>query len=425
MNTQKIVGIIAEFNPFHNGHEYLIKQARERFGDDTGIVIVMSGNFVQRGTPALLSKEIRTECALLGGADLVIELPIPAACGSAEYFAGSAITLLSSMGCVSDILFGSESGDLEALCSIARFLATEDPAYQAALKEGLKNGLSFPKARMQAIGSACGDPSIDPSLLMLPNNILAIEYLKAMIRLQAPFEAHTIQRCGQGYHADAASFSGEGDLFLSAEQIRLAIAEHLPAYRYAQAMPAYAATRLDAEVAHGRILSMEDLSDALLSRLQFCSKEELLAYQDMTEDLAIKILNKRFSASLLPDLIGQLKSRDLTYTRISRMLLHVLLEITKEEVKQGSFLSYLKVLGFRKSQARILTAIKECSTLPLITQYHEVQSLPATIRDAYEKDAARDGLCALLRAAKESRMQDTEVSIRPQHPYTTQLIILS
>jgi len=107
------------------------------------------------------------------------------------------------------------------------------------------------------------------------------------------------------------------------------------------------------------------------------------------------------------------------------MLLHVLLEITKEEVKQGSFLSYLKVLGFRKSQARILTAIKECSTLPLITQYHEVQSLPEHAREAYEKDAARDGMYALLRAAKESRAKQCEGSIRPQHPYTTQLIILS
>ena len=187
----KTVGIIAEFNPLHNGHKYLLDEAKRLSGADFCIV-VMSGNFVQRGSPALLDKYTRTQMALLNGVDLVIELPVIYATASAEYFARGAVRLLDKLGVVDIITFGSECGNIELLKKAATELTEETPDFKKNLQDNLKKGLSFPKARSQAIGKQ-GDGSE-------PNNILGIEYIKALNYWDSSITPTTIERKGSGYH---------------------------------------------------------------------------------------------------------------------------------------------------------------------------------------------------------------------------------
>ena len=211
----KIAGIIAEYNPFHTGHAYHIQKTRELTGADY-IVVVMSGDFVQRGAPALYSKHLRTRMALLGGADLVFELPATHACESAEFFAQSAVGLLDGLGCVDVLSFGSESGDIEPFLKLGAFLATETPEYQNLLKEYLKKGESFPKARSLALQELLSDTDTDTgTFLQTPNNILGVEYCKALCRRNSPIRPFTVKREGNAYHEESLK-----EQFPSASAIR-------------------------------------------------------------------------------------------------------------------------------------------------------------------------------------------------------------
>lgn len=194
----KVVGLIAEYNPFHNGHSYHIEMAKKLTGADY-VVVVMSGDFVQRGTPAMIQKHARAKMALLGGADLVLELPVSYATATAEVFAYGGVKILDSFGVVDHICFGSECGNADLLMEIARILADEPEWYSATLKEHLKNGMSYPAARAAAL------PDYQ-EILSEPNNILGIEYCKALLKLNSNITPVTITRQGAGYH-DALSDS--------------------------------------------------------------------------------------------------------------------------------------------------------------------------------------------------------------------------
>ena len=192
----KVLGIIAEYNPFHNGHQYHIEEAK-RQADADAVVVVLSGNFTQRGEPALLEKHTRAHAALFGGADLVLELPSLFSAASAEYFAWGGISALHATGVVSSISFGMEGNSITPLMEVAQILSSEPPLFQEALKNALATGCSYPKARALALAEVTGCAE---ELLQQPNNILAIEYLKANIRLGSPFSILPIQRQGAGYH---------------------------------------------------------------------------------------------------------------------------------------------------------------------------------------------------------------------------------
>ena len=209
----RIVGIIAEYNPFHQGHAYQIKKVRELTQADF-ILVSMSGNFVQRGAPAMFDKYTRAHAALLSGADLVLELPVSIATGSAEAFARGGVRLLHDTGIVTDLCFGSECGDLSSLERLAAFLAEEPTDYKLHLQDGLKQGLSFPAAREQAVRFS--DPSLPAELLGMPNNLLGLEYLKALHLYGSSIRPFTIQREGSGYH-DTDVSSGQ---YSSASSIR-------------------------------------------------------------------------------------------------------------------------------------------------------------------------------------------------------------
>ncbi len=192
----KITGVIAEYNPFHNGHKYHIEQARMLSGADY-VIAVISGDFTQRGTPAVIDKYTRTRMALLNGADLVLELPAVYAAGSAEFFSMGAVTLLDKLGAVDFLCFGSECGNLKTLSRLSAILLEEPEEYRAALRLEQKKGLSFPKARSLALQHCC---PFDADITSSPNNILGMEYIKALLKRNSPIIPLTIQRRGNDYH---------------------------------------------------------------------------------------------------------------------------------------------------------------------------------------------------------------------------------
>ena len=212
----KTVGIIAEYNPFHTGHKYQLDQIRQKLHADY-IVIAMSGDFVQRGTPALFSKHVRTRMALSCGADLVVELPVSVSTASAEGFAKGAVHLLSGLGVTDVLCFGSESTDTQLLMELARILLREPEPYRQLLTKNLKDGLSFPAARSNALTLYTHNPQL-ATLLSKPNTILGIEYCKAILSLKSSIHPYALQREGSGYHDTDLS-----DTFPSASGIRTRI----------------------------------------------------------------------------------------------------------------------------------------------------------------------------------------------------------
>lgn len=374
----KVNGIVAEYNPFHNGHAYQLEESRRLTGADY-TVVVMSGNFVQRGAPAMAEKRTRAEIALRCGADLALELPILYAASSSEYFAAGAVALLDRLGVVTHLCFGSECGDIGQLRQVAALLAKEPEEYRLALRDFLKKGLSYPDARAKALSgqapffAGCGE------LLAAPNNILGIDYLKTLFRRKSPILPVTVKRMGAGYHE---TLSQAADIhMLSASAIRQALLEGQPLDRLRPSMPQAAGQLLDAYLAAHRPLVSDAFSDALYYKLLLEQEQGYERYLDISPDLSNRIQNRLNGFTGFGAFCDLLKTKALTHTRISRGLLHILLDIRKEDMLLGKSLDdapYARVLGFRKSAIPLLGAIKAHASVPLITRPAAAQkNLPA------------------------------------------------
>ena len=279
----KIVGLIAEYNPFHNGHQYHIEKARKITGADA-VIVVMSGDFVQRGTPAIMPKHLRTEAALKGGASVVIELPVCYATGSAEYFAYGAVSILEKLGCVDAICFGSECGSIEVLQDLAKIIHNEPKQYKESLNLYLRQGDSFPLARQKAMKDFLKS-NVANSILGEPNNILGIEYLKALYRLDSNIKPYTIQRVGSHYHDDYLQ-----NTFSSASAIRKAM--KLDKLDLKKQIPESCALLLEEAYGHRYPIYTNDFSLLLKYKLLNENKESLIEYADVSEELANRILNR-------------------------------------------------------------------------------------------------------------------------------------
>lgn len=367
----KTAGIIAEYNPFHNGHQYQLDQLRARTGADY-IVVAMSGDFVQRGEPALYDKYTRTRMALTAGADLVLELPAAFATSSAEDFAACGVALLDQLGVVDLLCFGSECGETAPLGTIARLLAEEPAEFTELLKERLRLGDSFPSAREWAVqewlnqaipgphASADGN-AVTAALLSSPNNILGIEYMKALLRRNSRIQPYTIARSGQGYNEAEPVPGGH---FASATAIRKAVHEGNTAYAESQ-MPL---------ACHNAVpVFPDDLSVLLNYRLLELAQagRELSVFSDVSPALADRMQNQLLQFSSYTERIMQLKTRQYTYTRISRALLHIVLGITASQIAQyrrNDYAPYARILGFRRDAAPLLAQMKKNSSIPLITK---------------------------------------------------------
>lgn len=360
----KTVGIVAEYNPLHNGHGYQLARARELTGADY-VIVILSGDFTQRGIPALLDKYTRTEMALCAGADLVLELPVCFATGSAEFFASGAVSLLDGLG-VDYLCFGSESGDLETLDYVSRLLAAEPPDYKCALAAHLKDGMSFPAARklalekhLEAIGQNDAAAHIKSGFLESANNILGVEYLKAMHLLGSSMQAVTLRREGAGYQDDILP-SGS---FCSALAVRKWLLSGKDISALKPFLPESSLELLGKAALQNSLLSEDDFSSLLFYRLLSLNREGYTAFADVSMALSDKIAGTLFSFQSWSRFCDILKSRDLTYTRISRCLLHILLDIRI----QPKTAPYARILGFREESKPLFGLLKN-GTIPLIAK---------------------------------------------------------
>lgn len=393
-----ITGIIAEYNPFHNGHAYQIEQARLLTGCDF-LVVVMSGDYVQRGAPAVFDKYTRARMALACGADLVLELPVACSCASAEFFASGAVSLLDGLGCVDFLCFGSESGNLQSLMEPARILAKESPVFQEALRRGLSLGLSFPAARKEAFRACASNPDI----LDLPNNILGIEYLKALLQRESSIKPVTIKREGQGYHdtlLDSGFASASGiRRFLKQEEAPLSA---LPALK--ESLPDPVMEVLKDTLAHTLPVWEEDFSMLLRYELLRQSASDLTRYADISPDLGRRLKNCADKFSSFSEFVALVKTKDVTYTRITRALFHILLNLTGEDTRNSVAMPYARILGFRKDHSRILGLLKENSRIPIIPKAADYKTyLTPDLQPLFEKDLFAANLYETIAAAKQKR----------------------
>ena len=359
----RIAAIIAEYNPFHNGHLLQINTVRETIGADY-IIVIMSGDFVQRGAPAIIDKYARCRVALTCGADAVFELPAYFALGSAEYFAQGAVALLNRLGVVDVLHFGSECGDIGLLCECAKKITEETDEYKRLLNLHLKEGKSFPFARSEAI-KALSDVS---DVFSSPNNILALEYIKALQQSKSTITPLTLQRNGAGFHSDTLPKDG----MASANAIRKSLLDksgktlsHLTEYVPDASLEA---------LRQNTLLFQNDFSQILLYRLlQNISPHKKFAHvYDVSPELSNTISANTMRFVSFEAFAQLCKSRNLTYTRICRSLMHILLDMTQENadlLKADGYCSYARLLGFRtkNGKSELLHHIKKHTSVPIIT----------------------------------------------------------
>ncbi len=365
----KTAGIIAEYNPFHNGHEYHIKRTKEETGADY-IVVAMSGNFVQRGAPAMMDKYVRTKCALSAGADLVLQIPPMYSLSSAEFFAEGAVSMLRNTGIVQYLSFGSEAGNLDDLKKIADILANEPPEFKKALQKHLKTGLAFPGARTRALIDCCTEIANITDFTSSPNNILAIEYLKSLIRSDSHIKPVTIKRMGSGYN-DPYSPGQSG---LSAKAIRDAVSYGGNIEGLADYMTEDSYDRMIDAIGKKLIVDENDFSEMLIYKLISEREQGYTKYLDVSEDLSDRIINNLDKYTGFADFCNLLKTKDKTYTRISRALFHILLGIkedTVHEIEYTGTCRYIRILGFKKSAEPLVSEMKTSASVPIITGYND------------------------------------------------------
>ena len=382
----KVVGIIAEYNPFHNGHKYQIEQIKERTQADY-VIVAMSGNFLQRGVPALCDKYARAQMALSCGADLVLEIPVVWSTASAEYFAKAGVTLLKNTGVVTHLGFGAETDDLTGLQKIASILKNEPTYYKDELTAALAEGNSFPVARKKAImntlfviGREMSTEDLS-AFLDSPNNILAIEYLKALPDFIEPV---LIKRQGAGYHDTEIDTPLASATAIRRALFRKDVKNPIEAGNLerllSSAMPKEAYEVLESVVKENALLDTEDLSEILGYRLLMEKNIGFSHYADCSNDFSNKITNQLKNYTGIEDFVQLLKSKDITYTRICRNLLHILLDIKTmdyADAKEAGIVPYLRMLGFKKSSSELLGAIKEKGHVPLISKVADAASILA------------------------------------------------
>lgn len=363
----KIGAVIAEYNPFHNGHRYQLESFRQKHHLDY-IIVIMSGNFTQRGEPACMDKHLRARTALLCGADLVLELPAYYAVGSAPVFAGGAVAHLNRLNCIDYLCFGCETdGDtkkhLGYLKQAADILINEPEVFKKHLGESLKKGLSYPAAREHALKTV-----IDlPPVLTLPNNILALEYICALKTTASSIKPDIICRKGEGYHSPVQ----EGD-FLSASALRSIMNknENLHYINNLNGIPDETRNILK-DFYNQRLPMTSDDFSGLFAAAMLNRSDALTDYCDVTPDIANRMVRCFQEYKSLDSYLLQLKNKAYTYSRLSRCAAHILLDIRTSvlaQAKDDGYAYYARILGFRRDSQPLLTCLKQTSSIPLITK---------------------------------------------------------
>lgn len=384
-----ISGFIAEYNPFHNGHYYHLYTSKEITQSEYTIAI-MGGHFLQRGEPAIFNKWIRTKMALEAGIDIVIELPTIYSCQSAEVFSYGAVQLLEKLGIINYLVFGCETKNIKGLEIISNTIANEPASYKNLLKKELTKGLSFPSARALALkqyyteNNTCNFPNNIELILQQPNNILAIEYMKWLNRFESKIIPKTILRIGSNYHEKKIHTN-----FSSATAIRNQIlSENNDLDCIKKLMPSSSLYNIKEALNENFVPGqLENLSKSMLSSLLRSNTRDLKKIFDISEGLENRIY-KNLDTNSIQELIGFVKTKRYTYTRIQRILCHHFLNIYAEDLelfKEYGGAQYIRILGFTKKGKDILPRLKSKSTLPIITNlsksYKKLNSLQRKMID--------------------------------------------
>lgn len=383
------VGIIAEYNPFHQGHAWQLREIRRRLGADTPVVAAMSGNFVQRGDVAVTEKHLRAADAVCGGVDLVLALPAAASLSSAEGFAASGVKLLTATGVVDTLCYGAENADSAQLRRIAETLASED--YPPLLQLRLKQGISFAAAREQALSALVGTELA--SLTEKPNNILAIAYESAL--LSSSLLSLALPRMG-AQHDGAAE-----DGFAPASYIREKLYAGETADRY---LTDASAETCRAEVAAGRApAALKYAERAVLARLRTMSAEEFAPYDEGGEGLYRRFYAAAREAGSIEELLNSVKTKRYAMARLRRMLLRIWLTLP-----QPPEIPYLQVLAANSRGCALLKEMKQTAALPVLTKSAEARELDRAARAVFEAECRCTDLYALCRPSLADSQGDGE-----------------
>lgn len=380
----KILGIITEYNPFHNGHLYHLFKAK-KITRANYVIAVMSGNFLQRGEPAIINKWSRTKMALNAGVDLIIELPFVFSTQDANGFAFGAVKLLDSLQIIDYLCFGCETDNLDILYSISNFLHIEPQEFKELIVYNCKSGYEFPKVRSQTvcdyhrIFGIDGLEKISPSelskLLKYPNNILALEYIKHLLNLKSKIKPVAIKRMGASYHQK--NIKGK---ISSATSIRNEILNNLSSPKtdlfrlndkIKSTIPPSGFPVLEKELKEGRgPITLDSYRQYILATLRRMSSEDTSCIHGVTEGLENRIKKASLRSCTVEQLINSIKTRRYTRTKIQRIILHLMMNLSKEDVtffnKCGPL--YARVLGFSKKGKTLLRTIKKNSSVPLISK---------------------------------------------------------
>lgn len=359
----KVLGIVCEYNPFHNGHLYHLEQAKKATGSNYSVAI-LSGNFTQRGSSAIVDKWSRTEMALKCGIDLVIELPVLYATSSAENFADGAIRILDALKVVDYVAFGSENSDIDILDDIAKVLHEEPKLYKSLLANELKKGISFPKARENAVISYFSNNSKYNNVLSSPNNILGIEYIKALKKYKSVIKPIAISRFEAG-HNDI-TYSGN---IASATAIRN-IVKNGSFNVLKRLLPQSSYEILLDNIKQGHVIpDLSVFEHQIIYNLRKMSTQEIAELPDVTEGLEFSIKKAANSCNNISDFLNTIKSKRYTTTRIQRILLYSLLNITKKDMALSKKVNpYVRVLGLNSRGKFLISEIAKANPkLEIIT----------------------------------------------------------
>ncbi|MBU5306660.1 nucleotidyltransferase [Clostridioides mangenotii] len=376
-----ILGLVVEYNPFHNGHLFHLNESKKKT-EASHTVAVMSGNFLQRGEPAILDKHTRAEMAVRAGVDLVIELPTLYACQSAELFSYGAITTLNSLNCINSICFGSEVGDIRLLYAISDILSCEPLEFKASLKTYLDLGMLFPTARSKALIEYISKHNINSTnnnyslvnieeVLNNPNNILGIEYIKRLIKLNSSIKPYTIKRIQSEYNSTVMT-----GFISSATAIRnkLNACENLEEIENAMPLTSYQV--LKNKIDENNLLMHDELFFDTLKATIFRDKERLTDIFEVNEGIENKIYKEAFIAKNANELVNLVKSKRYTMTKVKRILNNILLGISKDEInkaKEVETMPYVRILAFNNKGREILKEIKNNSEIKIINKFSNIE----------------------------------------------------
>ncbi len=378
------VGIIAEYNPFHNGHKHHLKAAKELSGAEHAIV-VMSGDFVQRGEPAMFDKHLRAKWALENGADMVLLLPAVFSLASAQAFASGGVGILHGTGIVDFLAFGSESGDTAALKAAARMADGESHQLRQLIRANLDSGLSYPDARARAWQQYMGEDN----LLYSPNDILGIEYIRALNALDSPIQPVTVPRMGPGH--DSPEFINN---MASASAIRKCLTHNIGVSHDNLVPPNVLESINNAVQAALAPRTLDNLSRETVYALRRMTKQQLAALPDVSEGLENLLYSACRQHGDINSVLEQVKSRRYTMARLKRICMCALLGIYDNPMHKLDGL-YIRVLGVRKDSLHLLSHMKEKATLPVVTRFADAEQLNDHRRYMLEADLMASDIAAM------------------------------